>query len=695
MKKTLLATGVFTSLIALASCGGSNGAGPPSTPGSSGQNAPTTTATQLVKAATGGTVTLAGNVPMTLTIPAHALAADANVTFASFTSAPPQPTGANGAALPSGATFLGGFTISTGGVPLLTPLQVTESGSGSNATGLVYLAMYNGKSGRYTIVDTATPNASGIANAGAKGYVGISSVGGSTTPYAFFSTTSASTPAPISLSVTPASPGPYAIGATETFTAAGSDANGNPYAFTPAFTLSSPAIGTLTPSATQPMSAMIAFGATQQNGYVQVADARSGLSADLNVSVESLRPASNGDTYSYTGTLTQVFSRTLPSPMPTASSTVNVAQTVTVKGNQTYQGVSNLYDFSTAETDTGSLQTTVSQSDEFEGFAPNGSLTALLDYGSNWQDEGGDTLAYVYPQPQIIDEIPEASGNTWKNTAAASVSENESNGNLGAAFSSERTYNADGTYSETSTYPAGYFNIGSPADHGELVENANGSGYYSVPLGGAGDVTFSAPASGQITVNAYFQPSPGPSDTPFFTQQIPAWFATTPVFYQESDADKGSVPMPQQCNASASFGTSGEEILQSISRLDTILGYTETTTTTTYLVPGYGAACIIMSDVLSSYYDFGGDYPLFYSPNPTTLSPYQVTTTTETLGLQQSGTNVIGASSSSKRTQLRMIRALAEHSSFAHILLQHRAAIEHSFAMSLHTNALSHKKGVR
>lgn len=627
-------------LTALAACGGSNASTPPALPGSNMQSTPNASTTQSVSAASGGTVALGGSgAQIVVTIPAHALAADASVTVSSFTTNVPKP--ANSSAdveLPADAHFLAGFTVSTGGVPLVAPLKVSESISPSSAmSSPAYLAMYSASSGRYTVVDTATVTNSAVANDGAKTFVGVSSAGGAAAPYAFYASGTAPTPPAITIAVTPASPAPYTIGTSANFTASAKDANGNSYAFTPAFALSNSAIGSLQSSASNVMGATVTFGATQQSGTITATDARTGLSGSLEISVQSQRPATNGDTYAYSGTFTQEFDRALPSPMPTATASQSVTQTVSVKGGQTFQGQSNLFDVVSAETDTSSLQTVTSQSDTFVGFSSSSLPAQYLEYGSRWQDEMGNSISYVYATPRILDQLPEKSGNTWTNSAAASIDENESVGSTGSAFTSQLVYNADGTYSETSSYPPGYFGISSSSQRGVVVENSDGSGNYSVPIYGAGDVVFGAPVNGQIPYSVYRQASPAPTDTPLVTGTIGAWYSA-PAFYSETNVDNGQTAVPAACNASSAFGSNAEQLVQTTSRLDTVLGYTESTTTTTYLVTGYGAVCIQMSDVTTSYYDFQGDsLALFYS------HPYQITKISETLGLQQTGTSIIGS----------------------------------------------------
>ena len=527
---------------------------------------------------------------------------------------------------------------------------------------------------------------------------GGAGAGGSTPPVQSSpSSNQASSPSgAIVLTIAAANPGPYLIGSTATFTASGTDNNGKPYSFTPSFSLDNAAVGTIKPSASNPNAATVTFGTAEANGDVVVTDKSTGATGKLQVSVLSQRPASGGDTYTFTGSLTQTFNRTFQtpmpgqSPMPVSSTTTNVTQSILVKSGTSYQGQSGLYDFALSETDVTPLKTSTSTSDSYYGFGANGA--SELNYGSQWADESGDTLATTYPTPLIVDELPETQGAQWTNAAAASIYENISNDSSGQALTSHRVYNADGTYTEATTYPPGY--ILASLAQSTITENPDGSGSYMVPAAGGflNFFGFSAPSTAQsatptITVNVYYSATPAPGAPPDGVNQVPAWYPPKPTLYSESDVDNGLQTLPQTCKVPAAFGTQAMQLVQTINRLDTVLGYTDVQTTTSYVVNGFGPVCVQLNDLQTDYYDFNDDGSLF-TPNG---QPLQTTTTAETLTLQQNGTSVIGtmkSQSATRKLTTALIHAAGGRFAFAvdHVRLARERAFAHTAASRLIRN---------
>lgn len=360
--------------------------------------------------------------------------------------------------------------------------------------------------------------------------------------------------------------------------------------------------------------------------------------ASASASPGSTAPLNPGQSFAYTGTLLQTQFRSQPAPMPTATTLVTVQQTGTVKDQQAFNGTTGLYDGSVAETDTTLLQTSTSQTDTYYGFstpASNGS-TQLLEYGSTWADDNSDTLTYTYASPLVLDELPETSGASWTNSPAATILEDDTTNANGPAFFSKQVVNANGSYTETTTYPPAYA-TGSSV----ITQNADGSGSIT-NVAGAGAVVFGAPqpqgdGTYVLPYSVYSVPSPGPNDQPSVSQNIPAWFTVPPTLFSETDSDLGSQPIPSACHAPSSIA-SAIEIQRTISRVDTILGYTETQTTSDYRIPTSGVVCVVMNDTQNQYYDWNGDVQHIFSP-----TPIQVNTIAETLGLTS------GASADSAR----------------------------------------------
>src|SRR5262249_37056510 len=148
---------------------------------------------------------------------------------------------------------------------------------------------------------------------------------------------------------------------------------------------------------------------------------------------------------------------------------------------------------------------------------------------------------------------------------------------------------------------------------GEIQENTDGSGTFAfVANGGAITIEYSIPVpqptgSPLITVAEFAGLHPTPADAPSESFQLPAWYRSSPAFYNETDRDLGQVAVPASCGLSSQLPQSAYEIAQTIDRTDTVLGYTEHRSTTNYVASAYGTLCSVVNDVLTLYYDFSGD----------------------------------------------------------------------------------------
>lgn len=376
-------------------------------------------------------------------------------------------------------------------------------------------------------------------------------------------------------------------------------------------------------------------------------------------------PAAAGDTFAFAGTLTTQTTYTQPaaSPLPSTTQTANVTQNVTVSDGGVPWNASALASiFTSVEGDAGPNMTSQFTTQTYYSLTGNATAGSLASYGFSQTDSLGDNIKYEYVSPATVAQLPFASGATWTNSAKSSVVEKDADGTTAT-----RTYAADGSYNDTQTFAYGTATI---------QENADGSGTYDSPVflsalfGGTQTYVFSAPSKNAITVTAYFpappaptpnasgspSPSPNPTSTPLVQTLSPAWYAAGAPLYTESDKDNGSVAIPASCKVPASFGTQAEQLTQTITRLDTILGTSETQTTTGYIVPSFGPACLVMSDVTNDYYDYTGDVQVnqtlasLFAYFPTA---YKTTTITETVTLQSESVKT-----ASRAVQARPMQAI-------------------------------------
>jgi hypothetical protein len=328
-------------------------------------------------------------------------------------------------------------------------------------------------------------------------------------------------------------------------------------------------------------------------------------------------PATVGNTFSFTGTLTKTTTYNYPATQATAIptsvasgqppliQTATVSTTITVQATPapTFSTGAGTVDFHTAETDAYDLQSNVSATDAWYGL--DGAGTQFLYYGSAIADNANDTYTNTYGTAQIVDQLPETNG-SWTNSPAGTFTENDADG---TAF--VRAVSADGSYLENSTIP--------DALTLAILVNSNGSGSYGgsayVTFKSKTGLTFSAPASGVITVQVVATTAPAPTGTatakptatPLTVATPAAWFSPSPKLYGETDTMQTGVSFPGSCSVPAKFGTSGNQLVQAIDRIDPVLGYTELETITTYLQPGVGPACVVLSDNQTYYYDYNDD----------------------------------------------------------------------------------------
>ncbi len=354
-------------------------------------------------------------------------------------------------------------------------------------------------------------------------------------------------------------------------------------------------------------------------------------------------PNTDGDVLVYGGTLTQSFQTftevTAPgsTPAPISTTIQNVTQNVAVRANQSFNGHAGLFDLHSLETDafTSGLKTTTATTDTFESLPQNGSASQLLDYGSQFVDDAGDSTTTSYEPQVVLDQLPDTPGAQWTNSPAASIQQALAGNANGSAITVQRTVHSDGTYAENTTYPPGYAAPGYTGV-GEIQENADGSGTFAfVSNGSPLTIEYSLPVpqltgAPLITVALFTGLDPTAADPPRSSFQLPTWYGNTPSFYGETDRDLGTLPVPASCGLNAQFPQTATAIAQTIDRTDVILGYTEHQTTTSYVSNGYGALCTTMSDKLTLYYDFNGDQAFVFTQTP----PLEIETTNEVLALQ-------------------------------------------------------------
>ncbi|MEO6912597.1 MAG: hypothetical protein ABI182_01075 [Candidatus Baltobacteraceae bacterium] len=405
------------------------------------------------------------------------------------------------------------------------------------------------------------------------------------------------------------------------------------------------------------------------------------------------RPANPGDAFAFAGMMTATNVYNYPAtPLPTTTVSSIIAQAITVTAALNPFVSQTATDFNTVETDTQNLRTLTTTSDGFYGFAPAGSGFNFVLYGLTTTDSGGSSYKYAYgTTPLIIDELPQAAG-SFTNTAAVTITEKDADGT-----NAVRTYNPDGTYTETQNQP-----LGSSAT---VIESPDGSGSYlgnGFFNGQIAGLTFSAPVGGKISAAIVFPlpptPTPNPTGSPAPTPNpttppqvitVNQWYPATPKFYNEADVATTAVTFPASCNVPASYGTSGNQLTQTIDRLDTVFGFTDHMVTTSYLVAGFGPVCVSMSDLQTSYYDYLGDQNFTYVFSS---QPQSTSTILENLTLQAGATIKSRARKDAAGSPIPSSMIVAGRARFLTAIADERRSRERAFEHYL-KQRLAHLKG--
>ncbi len=363
-------------------------------------------------------------------------------------------------------------------------------------------------------------------------------------------------------------------------------------------------------------------------------------------------PSAGGDAFSFTGSMVQNDTYTYPaaSPLPSTSSTAKISQAVTVVATANPYGSGQVQDFHTVESDAYPAQTVSATTDYY---FQSGTAFSLLGYAS--VDGTGNRSAMSFTSPQVVDQIPEVSGASWTNSPAGQLTQTFTDGK-----SATRTIASNGTYTDSVQVYGTTTNY--PSIASTVTENPDGSGVFQILYyenGRAGyqpneivyqNYAVSAPTSQSSNAQflyvtsqsypVYFgAPSP-PTPSPYAT--MPIWYTIPLSLYGESDKDLGSTAIPTSCNVPAALGTTATEIQQAVTSTDTVIGTMTVTTTTSYVVNGYGPVCVQLASTVSAYYDYNKD--TYFGSILYQAAPMQTTTYAETLtlGAQQSYPQVVG-----------------------------------------------------
>lgn len=381
-----------------------------------------------------------------------------------------------------------------------------------------------------------------------------------------------------------------------------------------------------TPPPTTPPSTPTPASTLAPNPYGCVGVNSVAKHAPLAPAFVGVHPISNGDTYTYSGTLTQTVVRSSPCPMPTATSNATVTVAVT-ETTQPSQPASTQTEHS-VETDAFALNTTVLTTDAIVKTVGTG----FFETGETATDQGGNKVATTFGSGNGLQfaQVPESSANTWTNVSPTVVNSTLSDGSTYA-----RVYSAAGAYTETDTLPGAT---------NKITVNSDGSGSYVLGYGKSSAITVAvaAPSAGSITLTLT---GVGPSPVP---KTVTSWLPNPVVLYRDATQDNGVQPISSTCGNLSPIGnpTSAEQQVRTLTINDPVLGYNETRTVTTWDTTGIGSTaanvtgpiCAVISDTEKLYYDYTFVTP-FLIAIASNGTPVQTTTIAETIFLNAQPTN--------------------------------------------------------
>ena len=259
----------------------------------------------------------------------------------------------------------------------------------------------------------------------------------------------------------------------------------------------------------------------------------------------------------------------------------------------------------TNETDSGKLSAYTVDSKQYLQFASDRARSSGIDVTQvavDSSDSNGVKSTVTFGSGNgIIDELPQVPAAQWSNSPTRATLEYDPSGT-----SITSTYAADGTYTGSTAY-----NVG---DSATITENADGSGVYNFSFLSIPNSTFSVSpvANGTISISLEAAALGGS-----LWDSIPVWYPSVPpVLASDTFIEKGSTSIPSACNVPTSIGTQATQIDEQRVRLDTVLGELERTNQSSYVVPPYGAVCVVMHDDLIAYYDFSGQAMYIFNNTP-------------------------------------------------------------------------------
>jgi hypothetical protein len=584
----------------------------------------------------GGSVSVTlGTQTVTVIVPSGALSALGNVTVILYApGADPSALQSNARktkTVGTNAVLLSEFRVALANATLLKPLQASFTTPAASSGSIFRLAGFGAT--KVDDVDTVTWAAGTATSDLNVAYPRMSLAAG--TLYAFYvepQTEASAAPTPV-ITVATTATNPIAMLSSATFTAQETDPNnGFPY-LDPnfVFSIDNGSLGTIAPA-----TGVLTTGPVDGSGNVTATDntgARGNPKGSLAVSVSSQRPGNVSDAFTFSGTLsstTQLTGSNITTQPQTDAGTVALTSTVTAFTPATGGGQNAV---SSVEADTYPLETITTKTASVYKYATASSKATLSILSSDATDSNGAEYVNQYGTGNgILDVLPETAGAFGPNTATLTYDEFDP-----ANYARERDTAADGSFVE-----AGNDSLG---DVQTIIGNSDFSAVYDASQYSGFKFTITKPSGTPplITVTIFR------GNTNEGSLTILSWIpASMTQPSTETDVDNGTVTYPTACNVPAKYGTSGNQLVQTINRVDSALGNLETETTTTYTAPSVGPVCVQLADSVKTFYDYTLQNGSVVYVSGDAL-PIQLTSMAETLTLQSATTSSGAVTTSVKR----------------------------------------------
>jgi hypothetical protein len=333
-------------------------------------------------------------------------------------------------------------------------------------------------------------------------------------------------------------------------------------------------------------------------------------------------PIVSGSVFTYSNTENITFTAgpaISETSLPPNRSNRTWTNTITILDNQTFNGVSNLYDLQNVpgKASDSNLASDVTVMDQFEGFSATPTGADLLNYGFQTVETttaadgsvGRGTETLVDTAPQIISHFPDVVA-SFDVPVQLSLTDVSVGTNSAGATSSQSSINpevlrSDGTYHSVSTFnqtippfmpiaTVDTEDLSAPPLSGTLRLSSLGSSDTIVTVGAP-----VANSSGKFFVpyNVQQGVAQGLSTPAPFATMVPLWYANgvaTPISSRHVN-QLGSKPLPAACAVATNIPTTVNAIETLVGELDPFFGSQSTFDTFNYIAPGVGPVCSIQT----------------------------------------------------------------------------------------------------